>query len=651
MAGRLLLLALCAALTAQTQTPVFRTGVDLVQLDVSVLDKNRQPVRSLTQADFTVFEDGKPQSIEAFAPVDQPDLVRSTTKWMDQVSPDVTTNQIDNHRIFALVLDDALMPADPWAVEATRKSALSFIDRMGPGDLAAVIFTKDNRGAQDLTNDRVKLRRAVESLSRLGNVPTEAQLMHRPNLGIQRSDPGDPKPDPSDPPCWYYVASMQVVERAAGYLATLPQRRKALLYMSGGMSVDIGQQRVMGPLFPPTTNSRRECGVQVVGVMRDAFRSAQRGNVNIYGMDPMGLRADAEARLGGRTGVIIEFLQTVSDNTGGHAIFNTNDFEPGLTQIFRENSFYYLLGYQPTNVKADGTFRRLEVKVNRPGVEVRNRKNYVAPAPPNAKAPPPPGVAAIAEIVPKTDLPLRIAIAPFATTGEAGASAAVVLGLQRPAQAERAVEEIKLHVSAFSPEGDPRGSSDAEIMLNIPPARRGDDVSRYDLLARLSLKPGRYRIRASAESTTLDKIGSVFADVDVPDFAKEPLSLSGVAISVLPGQPVAPPDALAGVIPVVPTTAREFARHERVTVFLRVYQGATTTIAPVTLVTRITDAVDKPVLDRSETVGPDRFSEARAADVRFVLPVQQLTPGDYLLTFEVSGDKRTVKRDVPFKVK
>jgi hypothetical protein len=53
----------------QQQPPTFRTGIDLVQLDVSVLDKNRRPVKGLSAADFTVLDNGKPQPIAAFAPV------------------------------------------------------------------------------------------------------------------------------------------------------------------------------------------------------------------------------------------------------------------------------------------------------------------------------------------------------------------------------------------------------------------------------------------------------------------------------------------------------------------------------------------------------------------------------------------------------
>jgi VWFA-related protein len=626
-----------AIVAAQTQTPVFRGGTDLVELDVSVLDKNRQPVHGLRQEDFTILEDGNPQTLAAFSAVDLPEVTRPVTKWMDEVSPDVTTNQIDNRRIFVLVLDDGLMPTDQWANQAMRRSALSVIDRMSYDDLAAVIFTRDNRGAQDLTNDRVKLRRAVGTLSQLGTIPTP---------GVPRTAGMAANFD--FPPCTAYTNSIGVVQQAAEYLASLPRRRKTLIYLAAGMAVDIGAGMVRGPLLP--REDARACGGEVVALMKDGLRSAQRGNVSIYGLDPMGLRPGAF--LGSAGGVAIEFLQSVSDNTGGHAIFNTNDFEPGLEQIFRENSSYYLLGYRPTNAKADGTIRRLDVKVNRPDVEVRTRKNYVAPAPPGAKRVSiPPNLAAIADIAPKTDLPMQITMAPFAGAGQVQPSVAIVLGMQRPAQSERVVEELELVVRAFTPEGDARGSADQPITLNIPPARRGEDVTRYDLLTQLSLKPGRYRMRVSAHDTTLDKLGSVYADVDVPDFAKQPLTLSGAALTVVPGLPVAPPEALAEILPIVPTAAREFARHDRVTAFLRAYEGGTTPIVPVSIAIRVIDAQDKVIVDSTETIGVDRFKDTRAADVRYQVPVAQLAPGDYLLTFEAALDATTARRDVRFRVK
>jgi len=68
----LLLAALAVSVRSQSQRSTFRAGVDLVQVDVSVLDKERRPVRGLTAADFTLLEDGKPRTIAAFSAVDLP---------------------------------------------------------------------------------------------------------------------------------------------------------------------------------------------------------------------------------------------------------------------------------------------------------------------------------------------------------------------------------------------------------------------------------------------------------------------------------------------------------------------------------------------------------------------------------------------------
>jgi hypothetical protein len=137
----------------------------------------------------------------------------------------------------------------------------------------------------------------------------------------------------------------------------------------------------------------------------------------------------------------------------------------------------------------------------------------------------------------------------------------------------------------------------------------------------------------------------------VPDFEKEPLTLSGLLLSLLPGEPIAPAEALSGVVPVMPTTEREFTRFERASAFLRVYQGGKDAPAAVSLAIRVVDGQDRAIVNQADTLGPDRFATNRAADVRFTLPLAQLPPGDYLLTFEATMGKATARRDARFKVK
>src|SRR5262245_38543730 len=115
--------ALWPAFQRQQPAPVFRSEVDLVQLDVSVLDKNRQPVHGLKGSDFTVLEDRVPQEIAAFSAITLPDVVIPDTKWMREVTSDVTSNEIDNHRVFIIVMDDAMAPTDRFAFKAAIDSA------------------------------------------------------------------------------------------------------------------------------------------------------------------------------------------------------------------------------------------------------------------------------------------------------------------------------------------------------------------------------------------------------------------------------------------------------------------------------------------------------------------------------------------------
>jgi hypothetical protein len=433
-----------------------------------------------------------------------------------------------------------------------------------------------------------------------------------------------------------------VLEKVSNYLAAVPQRRKTLIYLSPGLSI------------PPVMSADRSpLGQQMLG----AIGAAQRANVNFYPIDPCGLRPTGVPPTSGcDPGPKVEFLQTLAGNTGGKAIINTNDFEPGITQIFRENSSYYLLGYQPTNEKADGTIRLLDVKVNRPDVEVWTRKSYIAPKPPpkpgdKPVALPPAAVEALANIFPKPDVPLRVAIASFAQPGKDTATVTITLGVRQPAQAERIVDDVDLLIATFTREGDARGSSKEKIALNIPPPRRGTEFTRYDLLAAVELKPGQYEMRISAHSAVLDKFGSVYVDVEVPDFAKAPLALSGVVLDATPGVPVAPANALNGIVPIVPTSEREFARFERVNAFVRVSQGGKAPLAPVTMTTRILDARGATTREQTDALAVQQFASARSADVRFPVPLNALAPGDYLLTFEASLGATTARRDVRFRVK
>ena len=169
-------LAVFVCLSAQqsaptAQLPTFRTGVDAIQLDVSVLDKDRRPVRGLTAADFTVLEDGKPREVVAFSAVELPVLPDAPPAGVETVPPDVTRNDLPAGRIVVILLDPFLQRvmvpgrvtiADPPGIAALRATAVGVVNGLGPGDLAAVGHTMYGV-PQNFTTDKNRLKRAIDT--------------------------------------------------------------------------------------------------------------------------------------------------------------------------------------------------------------------------------------------------------------------------------------------------------------------------------------------------------------------------------------------------------------------------------------------------------------------------------------------------------
>jgi hypothetical protein len=364
----------------------------------------------------------------------------------------------------------------------------------------------------------------------------------------------------------------------------------------------------------------------------------------------------------------LDFLLTSASNTGGRAIVNTNDPEPGIAEIFQENSSFYLLGYQAPAGNKPGSEHRLTVRVNRDGAQARTRSAYVTPKPEQADAnhPATPTAKAVASLLPSAALPLRVVLAPLAWPAGVpsplppvkgkpaplpAATVAVVLGLERLAIGKAISDTVDVQISAFTPDGIPQGTAGQQAQVAIRPATIGD-VVRYEALSHIELKPGRYQLRIAAYSAVSDVTGSVFAEVDIPDFAADPVSLSGVLIAANPAVPSAPRETLARIVPLVPTSERMFQKLDRATAFLRLYQGGKGPLSPVTLTTRIVNERDEAVVNSTETWAPDRFNLAtRSADCRFEIPVQTLSRGQHLLTFEATLGTSTTGRDVRFTVR
>jgi hypothetical protein len=185
----------------------------------------------------------------------------------------------------------------------------------------------------------------------------------------------------------------------------------------------------------------------------------------------------------------------------------------------------------------------------------------------------------------------------------------------------------------------------------LVPSKRGE-APRYDLLTEMTLPPGRYELRMSAWRRSDNVAASLYADVEVPDFQLEELSASGVLVEATPGDPVAPPAAFDRLVPVIPTSNREFRREDQVVAFMRIYQGVKALLLPVTVATTITNDRDRTVGEGKSRIEVNQFVVGgnRAADYRFPIPTLSLPPGRYLLTFDISVGPTRTSRSVQFTV-
>lgn len=629
-AGWVVCLAIVSAAgPQQQQQPTFRTGVEIFHLDVSVLDRDRRPVRGLTAADFTILEDSRPQKIVALSAVDLPPALPPPAAWVRDVTPDVTSNQIDGRRLFVMVLDDACVSTSLAALKSVRQIAHSIVDQLGANDLMAVVFTADNRRPQNFTNDRAKLRAAIERFTRLGGLTVDNRVL----------------------------MSVDTLVSASEFLIEVPERRKALVYIGTGVPINVDEASAPAMISLQTSMAGREMSIRAFERLKAIFPATERANVNIYSFDAAGLRV---APIVGNPSV--EFMQVIAANTGGRAVINTNEFTAGVRQMFVENESYYVVGYESAAAgKGPGHWRKLEVKVNRPGVDVRARtRHYTEEPPPPRRGQRVEVVAsgttkALAGLLPKADLPLRVTLAPFAIPGRTDlATVAAVLALEPgPAHASAlgAIRDLDLEVSAFDPEGRPRGTRTYEVRVPLDDA---GDRTLAEVVSRVDLKPGAYELRLALVDAPTGTSGSVYADVEVPDFAKAPVSLSGVLVTSRPSPPSAPREALSSLVPIQPTARRSFTTADQVSAFVRIYQGGNvrTPLRPVDFDLRVTDVQERVVFAQAEAVAPDRFLSGRAADVRIDLPLARMRPGPHLLTIDVrAGDRATARRQVQFEVR
>jgi VWFA-related protein len=477
------------------------------------------------------------------------------------------------------------------------------------------------------------------------------------------------------------------LKNLADFMGSVHGRRKALVLFSEG--IDYATDDIFGAQEATT----------VVKAMQDAITAAARGNVSIFGIDPRGLvgmsadaisldspgaPGDAPTSSANLAGFSAEMrlsqnsLRSLSEETGGFSSLG-NDPATFFDRLVKANSTYYVLGYYPPNHPRDGRFHKIDVRVKRPALKVSARKGY---ADPRGKTPEEranderdrlareakKGGAdqTTAELRAVLNSPMQqagvamlVQAAPFKAAPKEHTVALAIEMDSAPFHFESQnngaafADKIELSYFSLNEQGKPLRGERRELDLSLrPDTYQRARQAGLRINERLALAPGRYQLRIGVRENGTGALGTVFYDLQVPDFASEPLSVSGMLLTAAtsPAVPTLIPDKLirGDLLPGPATSRRTFAQGDELALYAEIYDNLPAaqnqTVAVTTLL--LNEAGREVFTSRETLQGAQKGNVATTTfGVSKRISLKDVAPGQYLLRVEAqtSGNPKDAK--------
>ena len=537
--------------------------VNVVEVPVTVIGKNGEPVRGLTAKNFQLTDDGRRREISGFEAIDL--AAQKNLTAISRIPPAA-------RRSFVLLFD--LSYSSPTSVTRARKAARDFITNMvQPTDRLAVATIDVTRGFRlvtGFTSDRVLVAEAIDDHETFrGYDPLQIAgpaIMDRPVLGqsiLPGGDLGEVSPDAS--PAELRQAARKAahdqanaeqeayarmterdhqafqadkVEKQIDLLGGLAHAlrgvsgRKFVVFLSDGFdsrtvqgsevrnsteAEDLRQAREKGEIWK-FDNDKRFGNATTMAFYQEMSELFRRSDVVLHAIDTRGVRVNVDARAG-VTQQSNESLFLLANATGGTVFSNTNDLASGFSDLLRQEEVVYVLAFSvPTS--EPGRFHPIKVKlVDVPGARVVHRSGYYeAGAESEAEQNLRVGQILINDI-PRNGL--RLTTLPVAFRGEEGEIAQVpvvvdVSGEDIVAAADDQIVVVDVFVYAFGADGRVRGSTVQRLQLDMFRVQDKLAAGGLKYLATLELPPGAYAIKTLVRLPELDRDGFARAELTVP---------------------------------------------------------------------------------------------------------------------------------------
>ncbi|HET9372769.1 MAG TPA: VWA domain-containing protein, partial [Vicinamibacterales bacterium] len=410
----------------QVRPPVFRAGANFVYVD-AYPRKDGRVVDNLTPEDFEIYEDGVRQTLETFEIVRPPQQTSEVERRDPGTSQEADRQAADPHRrLFVIYLNRYFLTME--AARTMREPLMTFLRRViGPDDLFGVMTSQITVAQLSFGRRMDVVEQAIDQYWRLvarnfeesdvtPTTPYENML-----YGCYINRTGNPDIDK-----WIVTSLIKRsrlddvfggLENLIRHLAALREARSNIMFLSGGFTLAGQNDRLMQYLWrggPPTIGvdpsgklrvgstqpnevDAQACDRELMRLATVDFKDrldetleiAARAHVAFYPIHPAGLSAyDVSVTSAGQRTTptnaaveqILDPLRRLALNTDGRAVLLTNDLDTPLREIAADLSLYYLLGYYSTNNKLDGKYRKIEVKLKQPGVDVVARPGYQPPS-------------------------------------------------------------------------------------------------------------------------------------------------------------------------------------------------------------------------------------------------------------------------------
>jgi VWFA-related protein len=535
-----LLLLLPLAAVAQVKETIH---VNYVEVPVTVLDRNGDPVRGLTRDRFELVDEGKVRPIVSFDTIDfaSPDSMKSASPMNPAV-----------RRSFLLLFD--LSFSSPVGRSKAQEAAQNFITRgMRHRDLAAIGTVDVDHGFRLLTaftSDRSLLSAAISSPA---NFQSSDPLQIAGRLGFelppqqtvpQHASGNEKNADEQDVNSEIVRVQTRMdesfkrgridreVKLLGGLFRTLrmlPGRKQVVFFSEG-----FDPRLIAGRDVRQTDETYQEMQQAEVGevwkidmdlrygstssltLIEEMAKICRASDVVLNAVDIQGLRVNNNiekgAMINSNAGLFL-----LSRPTGGEVFRNSNDLTADLDHMLRDQEVVYVLGFQPP-VSTPGKFHELKVRVKDvPGARVSHRSGYYERGTENSIEQTLTSAQIIVNDIPQNDIGVAALAAPFPTRGMP--QVPVILEINGPdliQGAKTSLINMEIYLYAFDEDGLVRDRMFQVVGLDL--SKLGDKLRQSGIkyYGTLSLPEGKYAIRTLVRVRETERKGYAHADVVVP---------------------------------------------------------------------------------------------------------------------------------------